>query len=404
MAAPARPAAASSALAAAAAAWCSLAGCTQHTTVLNTRHSLPSDVQPGQKHTIFLDDRLNPTRAPLVEVGATLRMDHDGTTLPVVSPNGLHVAVQTSTDASLMVRLGDPLPAKGVRTRIEAVSLDAGTLGMPEGNLEGAWLLGRAATDDGYLVERPRPDGSRDILLAPWSGAQPVPLVVNGRTNAFATWAQDGSLAWCQRPPEAGDWRIVVRRKGQERVLDAPAGQRWLFPMFAGDGTGIFALRLEGGALALAWLPYEADGFPVIVGRSLDAQPISLAATYPMAAACAEPEGGMAASPPGSDHVVVFHPNLGRAVAWTPGGVLEPLAEHSLAAAVLDPDAVLVTTPEMLGRQQLADSQQRLEMMADGPWLARPTTAAQSLVVLIRARDGRVEIAPLNLTQKPAAR
>lgn len=404
MAARARPAAASSALAAAALAWCSLAGCTQHTTVLNTRHSLPSDVQPGQKHTIFLDDRLNPTRAPLVEVGATLRMDHDGTTLPVVSPNGLHVAVQTSTDASLMVRLGDPLPAKGVRTRIEAVSLDAGTLGMPEGNLEGAWLLGRAATDDGYLVERPRPDGSRDILLAPWSGAQPVPLVANGRTNAFATWAQDGSLAWCQRPPEAGDWRIVVRRKGQERVLDAPAGQRWLFPMFAGDGTGIFALRLEGGALALAWLPYEADGFPVIVGRSLDAQPISLAATYPMAAACAEPEGGMAASPPGSDHVVVFHPNLGRAVAWTPGGVLEPLAEHSLAAAVLDPDAVLVTTPEMLGRQQLADSQQRLEMMADGPWLARPTTAAQSLVVLIRARDGRVEIAPLNLTQKPAAR
>lgn len=404
MAAPARPAAASSALAAAALAWCSLAGCTQRTTVLNTRHSLPSDVQPGQKHTIFLDDRLNPTRAPLVEVGATLRMDHDGTTLPVVSPNGLHVAVQTSTDASLMVRLGDPLPAKGVRTRIEAVSLDAGTLGMPEGNLEGAWLLGRAATDDGYLVERPRPDGSRDILLAPWSGAQPVPLVVNGRTNAFATWAQDGSLAWCQRPPEAGDWRIVIRRKGQERVLDAPAGQRWLFPMFAGDGTGIFALRLEGGALALAWLPYEADGFPVIVGRSLDAQPISLAATYPMAAACAEPEGGMAASPPGSDHVVVFHPNLGRAVAWTPGGVLEPLAEHSLAAAVLDPDAVLVTTPEMLGRQQLADSQQRLEMMADGPWLARPTTAAQSLVVLIRARDGRVEIAPLNLTQKPAAR
>lgn len=391
--------------AAAVLACCALVGCTE-TTVLNTRHTLKNQHFVGEMHTEVSGAGVARS-SYLADLGATLRMDYDGATLPITSPDGHYAAVQTASDAPWNVLLGDALPAEGLHVRIEAVSLDSASLGMPTSTLEGAWLLGRAATNDAFLVERPRPDGGRDIALAPWNGGLVHDVVADGWTNAFATVTAGGSLAWCRRPAEGGDWQLVIERRGERRVLQSNPGDQWLFPCFGGDGTGIFAMRLTtGGALVMAWLPFQPDGFPSVdaARQPSDAVPLALGATLQTAAHVVEPVSGLAASCPGSDRIVFFAPTQRRAATWTPGGRLETFAPRSVAATMLDPEVVLVTTTEMLGRQKLGDPEEHVDMLADGPWVARPTTTAPTLVVLMRTMRGRVELAKLDVTATPVGR
>jgi hypothetical protein len=333
-------------------------------------------------------------------------MDHDAVTLPITSPDARYAAVQTASDARWNVLLGDALPAAGMHVRIEGVSLEPSSLGLPCTTLEGNWLLGRAATDEAFLIERPRSDGARDIALAPWSGGMIHDVVSDGWTNAFATITPGGSLAWSRRPAEGGDWQLVVERRGVRRVLQSQPGDQWLFPTFAGDGTGLFALRLTEGSLVLAWIPFEPDGLPSATAAiaPVDIQPLALGASLATAARVVEPVGGLAASSPGSDRMVFFAPNQGLAATWIPGGRLETFTQRSVAATMLDAEVVLVTTTEMLGRQKLGDPEAKVEMLAEGPWVARPTTVAPTLVVLIRTLRGRVELATLDIAAQPATR
>jgi hypothetical protein len=390
---------------AAACAGAALAGCTE-TTVLNTRHTLKNQTFVGEVRT-EVSGAAAARSSYLADLGATLRMDYDGATLPLPSPDGHFVAVQSSSDAPWNVLLGDALPASGLHVRIEAVSLDRATLGMPASTLEGAWLLGRAATNDAFLVERPRADGGRDIGLAPWNGGLVHEVVADGWTNAFATVTTGGSMAWCRRPAEGGDWQLVVERGGQRRVVQSNPGDQWLFPCFGGDGTGLFAQRLTtGGALVMAWLPFEPDGFPGVdaARQPAHAVPLALGATLQTAAHVMEPVSGLAASCPGSDRVTFYAPTQRRAATWTPGGRLEAFAPRSVSATMLDAEVVLVTTTEMLGRQKLGDPEEHVDMLADGPWVARPTTTAPTLVVLMRTMRGRVELAKLDVAATPVER
>ena len=366
------------------------AGCTSERTTLSSRYDIGRS-EPGGIRTVVTDDRKLPSADARMRLDPVARMAFDGRTLPIVSPDGRRAAVQVRTTATWAVQVGDPLPPEGVETRIEAVSLEADTPGVPLGALEGTWLLGRAATDEGFLAERPREDGGRDIALVSWGG-QARTIASDGWTNAFATAAPDGSLAWSRRNPEAGDWQLVVERRGTRCTLAGAKGESWLLPVFAGDGTGLFALRLVGTSLVVAWLPFGADGMPTLPsGTDAMVALVSLRANLSAAVTAMIPTSGLSASPPGRERIAFWAGDRGRMVLWAPGGRIEPLAAGSVGATPVDAGNVLVTLPTALARQQLGPTELPIRPLLDGAWLTRPIAGRPEAFVAMRALDRQVE-------------
>ena len=372
------------------------AGCTSERTTLSSRYEIGRP-EAGGIRTVVTDDRGRPAADVRIDLVPVARLAFDGRTLPVVSPDGRRAAVQVRTDATWAVQVGDPLPPDGVETRIEAVSLDAETPGVPLGAIEGPWILGRGATDQGFLAERPREDGGRDVALVTWAGEART-IVADGWTNAFATAAVDGSLAWSRRNPEGGDWQLVVDRGGTRRVLGTARGESWLLPVFAGDGTGLFALRLVGTSLVVAWLPFGADGMPVVpAGTDAMVALVSLRANLSAAVTAMIPAAGLSASPPGRERLALWIGDQGRMALWAPGGRIEPLAAGSVGATPVDAGNALVTLPSALVRQQLGPHELPVRPLLDGPWLTRPIAGQPASFVAMRAFDRQIELARAQL-------
>jgi hypothetical protein len=368
------------------------AGCTAERTTLSSRYEIGRS-EPGGIRTVVSDDRKNPSADARMRLEPVARLAFDGRTLPIVSPDGRRAAVQVRTNATWAVQVGDPLPPDGIETRIETISLEAAMPGVPLGALEGAWILGRAATDEGFLAERPREDGGRDVALVSWAG-QVRAIVADGWTNAFATTGMDGSMAWSRRKPEGGDWQLVVERHGMRRVLAGAKGESWLLPVFAGDGTGLFALRLVGTSLVVAWLPFGNDGMPALPhGADAMVALVSLRANLSAAVTAMIPSSGLSASPPGRERVTFWAGDQGRMVLWAPGGRIEPLAAGSVAATPVDPGNVLVTLPAGLARQQLGPNELPIRPLLEGAWLTRPIVGRPEAFVAMRALDRQVEFA-----------
>lgn len=318
--------------------------------------------------------------------------------VPVFSPDGRTVAIESSSDAGWAVRVGDPLPPGGLVARIESRSLEPRRLGQPLRTLEGPWLLGRGATDDGFLLERPREDGGRDIVLAGWrSGLRTI--VEDGRCNAFAAASTDGAIAWSRRSPEGGPWQLVVQRGDLRRELDVPAGTSWLLPTFSGDGTGLFALCIAGTSLRAAWLPFGADGLPD--ARSTQSPRhvaiLSLRGTLSSAVRAMMPSGGTAASPPGRGDLAVWMPDANTMAAWLPGGSPEPLGRSTAAGVLIDDDNALVTDGARLLRHRLGAPGIPDAVVSGDPWVVRPTTRSPAAFVAFRPLGGQVEVATLTL-------
>ncbi len=386
--------------------WICLAGasCTERT-VVSEHYALGPPPAEGNKRTVILDE--SGKRAPKAEatIKPIVRLRFDGRTLPVPAPDGRRIAVQTASNASWAVEIGDPLPAEGVSATIEALTLDGDAPGAPLSKLEGPWLLGRAATDEGFLVERPREDGARDIALSRWQGGLRM-IVADEWTNAFATAAPDGSLAWSRRPAEGGDWQLVVQRAGNRRVLKGRPGEQWLLPVFAGDGTGIFALRLDRPSLVAAWIPFGADGLPSpeALENTEMVVLLSLRANLSHAVQAMTPVGGLSASPPGRERLAIYVPDSGRMALWAPGGRLELLAQRSVAATLIDAGNAVVTLPESVARQQLGPNELPTTMLAEGAWVTRPTTLSATQLIALRALNGQIEIAQFTLDPEGQSR
>ena len=377
------------------------AGCTSERTTLSSRYEI-GRAEPGGIRTVVTDDRGRPATDARMTLAPATRLAFDGRTLPVVSPDGRRAAVQVRTTATWAVQVGDPLPPEGVETRIETVSLDAESPGVPLGAIEGPWILGRGATDAGFLAERPREDGGRDVALVTWAGEART-IAADGWTNAFATVAVDGSLAWSRRNPEGGDWQLVVDRAGTRRVLATARGESWLLPVFAGDGTGMFALRLVGTSLVAAWLPFGADGMPAVPsGADAMVALVSLRANLSAAVTAMIPAAGLSASPPGRERLALWIGDQGRMALWAPGGRIEPLAAGSVGATPVDAGNALVTLPSALVRQQLGPNELPVRPLLDGAWLTRPIAGTPASFIAMRAFERQIELARAQLeTQAP---
>lgn len=317
--------------------------------------------------------------------------------LPSVSPDGRSVAIEASSDAGWAVRIGDPLPPEGLSARIEARSLEPRRRGQLLRTVEGPWVL-RGATDDGFLLERPREDGGRDLVLAGWQAGMRT-IAADGWCNAFASASPDGAIAWSRRNPEGGPWQLVVERGGVRRELDVPAETSWLLPTFAGDGTGLFALCLSGNALTAAWLPFGADGLPDAASTASPRQGaiLSLRGTLSAAVRAMMPAGGTAASPPGRSDLAIWMPDAGTMAVWLPGGRPEPLGGASASGMMIDDENALVTDGVRLFRHRLGAPGIPDEVIADAPWVVRATTRSPTALVAFRLLGGQVELATMSL-------
>lgn len=378
-------------------------GCSSQRISSKDNITLTSQPVPGAERTVIVDERNRFKPRVLIDVSSLARIPYDGRTLPLISPDGGKAAIQSSSTASWAVRIGDPLPPEGFESTIEAISLATDAAGTPISTLKGQWILGRGAHDDGYLVERPRADGGRDIGLASWAGK--VRMVAQDEwCNAFATIAPDGTMAWCRRHVEGGDWQLVCERNGIRRVLRTTDGSSWLMPVFGGDGTGIFALRLQTPSLVLVWLPFGPDGLPTedaTLAPNMLAV-VSLRANLSWAARAFEPVSGLAASPPSQELITFFNPETGRMALWGPGGRIEVLTEGSFAATVVDSSNALVTLKDSLIRERLATDPRQSELMAGTGWITQPITLSATELIGFHASGNSMEFARLTLSPQGA--
>lgn len=375
------------------------AGCTQERLSSSERLTLASPTAAGGQRTVVVDDRDRRRPSVRLDVLPIARLPWSGRALPLVSPDGRKAVIETAGNLPWAVRVGDPLPPDGFETTLEAISLNPSDPGAPLATLTGAWVLGRAATDAGFLVERPHEDGARDIAFVAWDGTQRN-IVGDGMCNAHATVSADGTIAWCRREPEGGDWQLVVERAGARRVLGPGTGASWMLPTFSGDGKGVFAFQLQGTAIAIAWLPFGKDGLPdeaAAASPALIRSPLSVAGNLSWAVRAMDPVPGLAASPPGSDRLTLWLPELGRSAVWLPGSEPERLQPGSMSALVVDAGNALVTLEDSLVRERLG-TRRDSELVDRERWVLQPTALSASDIVGTVPARGQVSISRLTLS------
>lgn len=227
----------------------------------------------------------------VVAVQPVGRISYDGLILPLTSPDGRFIAVQTTTgtrpptwDAILgMSETGAAVaPPVGVRIAIHAIDLpeadDADSKPgstRPSARLRGiepaeplptGVLLGRSCDSRGFLVESPRDGGERWVGRVSWLSRKLEWIAVKpGAVLAHACDAPEGGLGrltYVERAvkPAGPFTRLVVRAGAGDAVRDqamfeAQPDESLAFPVFSADGRTVGVLAIQAGKLR--WLAFE---------------------------------------------------------------------------------------------------------------------------------------------------
>ena len=174
----------------------------------------------------------------------------DGITLPVLSPNGRYMAVQTGAAPDLATALARPGQRPPLASRIALYRIDPRGL-VRLGETDGGLVLGRNADDRGVLVEGPQTDGTRWIGRLDWNNLEPEWLVQDGNVNAFAALGPEGMLVYSTRPVTSTLFDLTVRKGDSVRRLDGDGTRSYLFPTLSADAATVFTLVLRDGILEL---------------------------------------------------------------------------------------------------------------------------------------------------------
>jgi hypothetical protein len=342
------------------------------------------------------------TRGLYAGVAVLGEVPYDDMTLPLVSPDGRHLATQRGSAPDWQTLLAMPDSSVPETVGVEVYRLDPGTgearaiFGLPE-----PLLLGRCADAGGFLVESPRADSSRWIGYVPWSGGEVRWLVHDQQVNAFGSPGPQGRLAWSRRAVGVSNFDLVVRAAGQDRVVGAQGGD-WLLPVWSPGGQGLYALRLEEGRLDLVFLDDAPGGRGP---RPLGRLPLSQQATM-LDAWQAMASGPFSSGPSGygGEHLIFWHPSAKRMALWRP--VSSPDTALLLAAgtfsAVIDRSGLaLASTPNHLLAQR-PDDPQDVHLLLAGAHALRPVGDERWPYVLLRPLDrGRIELTALRLHAEP---
>ena len=116
-------------------------------------------------------------------------VDYDMLALPLVSPDGRFIAVESGVAPTWPMLLADPNADPSSATRINIWTIDPINRTMAQHlTLDQPLLLGRGSNNDGFLVESIQPNGSRWIGLVDWNSGKISWLVRNEHINTQAAF------------------------------------------------------------------------------------------------------------------------------------------------------------------------------------------------------------------------
>lgn len=261
---------------------------------------------------------------------------YDGQTLPLASPDGHFLAVQSGEAPNWPTILAERGQEPTTRTTLRVFDV-SGTAATLVSTVElSAWglMLGRSADGEGYLVESPQRDGSRWIGKVGWLTGKVEWMAQGTSVNAHAVMVPGGGIAWTRRTIDSKNAELVLAWPGHKEVSIRPPGEgSYWFPMVSGDAGVVYALRTHAGGTDLEAIRIN-DGTldAVMVTRTLAGTNDPLLA-HQIAMTAAPSVGGAASGP-----LVCLSPRHGRMAVFNLGtGLFEPLGGKTLAA-ISSPD------------------------------------------------------------------
>jgi hypothetical protein len=319
--------------------------------------------------------------------------------LPLLSPDGSRMAVNTGTEPSMATRLAQPDAPIPTESGIAIWQILPGRGGLKiQTTLEGPLLLTDSADETGFLVERPNHDGSRWIGKVDWNTGELHWLVTGPDVAVYPALGHGGRLAWSERSIDGDAFDLVIRfsqtRSGDQPETVIPHGDGdWLLPSWSGRSNRLAVYRVTSTQLQLFSLDANSPEslqedlrhIPVLAGgRRVDAL---------LAAAGRNHVVGLPRPP--LEEVFYYDPRQQRMMLWLPTGLNwdqpMPLADLSVAAVHDDRGGYLLTLPDGLYWQDRNDHRKlmRIELI---PWIARRTSNPLVPYLLLQVGHERVTV------------
>ncbi len=329
--------------------------------------------------------------------GATLAIwplgtvDYDMAVLPIVSPDGRYMAVESGVAPTWPMLLAAPEADPSAATSIKIWKLDPVNRSMDHHRtLDQPLLLGRGSTEDGFLVESIRSDGSRWIGMADWNSGKIDWIVRNEHINTQAAIGPNGQLAYVRRLRGGEHFELVIRTGASQWVQSEPATDL-LMPLWSGQRDGLFTIKLRNGLLDLV---YSEASSAAAARQSRRSLPLATKATIRTAyqMLIGQPaDRSMAANR--REQLLFFHPARHRMAVWAPfaGPEFAPmmLAKESIGAARgPTPETLLIATKTQLLRESTEDINAEASLVS-GLQIPRATSSKTTPYILL-SPDERV--------------
>jgi len=321
-------------------------------------------------------------------------IEYDMAVLPLISPNGRFLAVESGVAPTWPMLLAQPGVEPSSSTRIKIWKIDPVNRTMKHHQtVDQPLLLGRASTDDGFLVESLRADGARWIGMVHWNSGNVDWIIRNEHTNTQAAIGPSGQLAYSRRLRGGSNFELVVRTGASQWVQNEPS-TNLLMPIWSGHNDGLFYVSLKNGLLDLVY----AEGSSAAAARqSRRKLPLTRNATIDTAyqMLIGQPASATVISN-ARESLLFFHPSRHRMAMWAPfaGPEFAPLllAPGSIGASTGPTlDTVLVATKTQLIRQSLEDVNSRVSLIS-GLEIPRATANAQVPYLLFSPKERTIAI------------
>lgn len=312
-------------------------------------------------------------------------VSYDMAVLPLVSPDGRFLAVESGVAPTWPMLLANPDAEPSSATSIKIWTLDPINRTMAHHlTIEQPLLLGRGSTNDGFLVESIQPDSSRWIGIADWDSGKINWIVRNEHINTQAAIGPSGQLAYARRLRGAQHFELVVRTGASQWVQSQPSTDL-LMPFWSGYSDGLFFIKLRDGLLDLV---YAEASSAAAARQSRRTLPLAKNATtrtaYQML--IGQPtDMTMAAS--SREQLLFFHPSRHRMALWAPfaGAEFAPmmLAVESIGATRgPTPETLLVATKTQLVRESTEDINAQTSLIS-GLQIPRATSSKTAPYILL---------------------
>ena len=191
----------------------------------------------------------------------------DRFTLPIISPNGLHAAVQLGETPSRRCLCGnDNSPIDSTTIELHILDPKQGRRISPLHIGREGLILSRVADDRVVLVEYPTGDQGRWIGQIDWATGNLSWLVTDEYINAFPTMNANSEIAWSRKSLTEDRFQLVLKTIRGQRIIDDGKSD-WILPKFLGNDR-LRVFKLQNGELLLVELDLRSRD-PLLTAISL---------------------------------------------------------------------------------------------------------------------------------------